>query len=850
MNITPFNVVAKLPPELEPLREIAYNIWFSWNWDAVQLFIRMETEYWERTYQNPALMLGIIPQERLVEIAADDSFCANMEHVHDRFKAYMKAPTWFQQTHPEAQHRTLAYFSLEYGIDVGLPIYSGGLGVLAGDYLKSASDLGLPLVAVGLLYRQGFMKQCLTADGWQRVEYPINDWYNMPVTLACDAKGQPIRAQIELDGETVAFQIWKVQVGRIPLYLLDTDLPENNPDQRMITKRLYDGERGVRIDQEILLGVGGVRALAALGIEPTVCHMNEGHSAFLALERMRMTMEKYNLSRDEAWEMVWASTVFTTHTPVPAGNERFDPALVQKQSGPYLQKLDMAWETFLALGRENPSNAKEEFCLTVLALHHAAYCNGVSELHGHTSRKLWSGIWPNLPVEEVPIARVTNGIHSRSFLSHDMAELLDRYVGPKFLEEPMNFEVLKRIEKIPDVEIWRTHERRRERLVWFARKRLCQQLKRRGASPYVLAEAEQTLDPEVLTIGFARRFAAYKRGTLILSDPDRLRALLNNPNRPVQIVIAGKAHPSDSSGKELIKDLYHFIQREDFHSRMVFIEDYDLNVARYLVQGCDVWLNLPRRPEEASGTSGMKAAVNGGLNVSTVDGWWCEGYSPDVGWIIGNGEIYEDRAEQDRLESGTLYEILEQEIVPLFYERGRDDLPRRWIAKMKQAMMDLGTRFNSNRMVADYLDFAYLKAGKMYEEMASDGQSRVKALAAWRQRIRKHWSEIRIEGMTSNAETALGVGDTLQVTAHVRLGALQPDEVEVQLYHGTLGKPNEISDGTIVLMVPDDAAGDGAYTYQCTVKCDKSGRRGFGVRILPTHADLVHPFEPDRIIWA
>lgn len=850
MKITPFNVVAKLPPELEPLREIAYNVWFSWNWEAVHLFIRLDPKYWESTYQNPALMLGAIPQERLEEVAQDDSFIANMKRVHERFKAYMSAPTWFDKNYPDAKDKKLAYFSLEYGIDVGLPIYSGGLGVLAGDHLKSASDLGLPLAAVGLLYRQGFMKQYLTADGWQREEYPVNDWYNMPVTRAHDAEGKPISAQVELAGEPCTFHIWTVQVGRIPLYLLDTDLPENKPEHRAITMRLYDGDRGVRLQQELVLGIGGLRALEALGIEPTVCHMNEGHSAFLTLERIRQIMHRYNLPRNEAWEIAWASQVFTTHTPVPAGNERFDPSLVQHYVGPGLKEIGMPWEELLALGRENPADTTEEFCLTVLALHHAAYCNGVSELHGHTSRALWRNLWPGQPVEEVPIGSVTNGIHARSFLSHDMVELLERYIGPKFEEEPMDFDVLDRVAEIPDVEIWRTHDRRRERLVWFARKRLRQQLLRRGASPHVLEEADQTLDPEALTIGFARRFAAYKRGTLLLNDPKRLHALLNNPQRPVQIIFAGKAHPSDTQGKELIKQLYHFIRREGFRNRIVFIEDYDINVARYLVQGCDVWLNTPRRPHEASGTSGMKAAVNGALNVSTLDGWWCEGYSPDVGWVIGSGETYDDHEEQDRLESGALYEILEQEVVPLFYDRGRDLLPRKWIARMKTAMRKVGAYFNSNRMVADYMNFAYRDAAANYVDMTSDGQAEAKGLAAWRARIRRYWSDVRIESVESNAQETLSVGDKLNVSARVRLGNLRPEEVSVHLYHGAIASPGEVTAGACARMQPDGDAHDGAYTYRCAVACLQSGRRGFALRVLPGHPDAVHPFEPGKVVWA
>ena len=849
MKVTHFDVLPRLPKSLEPLREIAFNLWYSWNWEAVRIFIRMDPEYWEKTYQNPSLMLGHIPQERLEELAKDDSFVADMKHVHEQFKAYMDSSSWFEQAHPEFAGRKIAYFSTEYGIDVSLPIYSGGLGVLAGDHLKSASDLGLPLVAVGLLYREGYVQQYLTHDGWQQEAYPQNDWYNLPVTLVRNEKGEPIRSTIELGGEPVLFQIWKVQVGRVPLFLLDTEVPQNRPEFKAITKRLYVGERDMRLRQELLLGIGGMRALNAMGVAPAVCHMNEGHAAFMAVERIRQIMERRRLTRQEAWEAVWASTVFTTHTPVPAGNERFEPDLVRRYVGPYLNQLDLPWEEFVALGRENPNNLQEPFCLTVLALHHAAHCNAVSLLHGHTSRHLWHALWPELPVEEVPISSVTNGIHTRSWLSHDMTELLDRYLGPRFVEEPMDFSLWERVEMIPDAEIWRTHERRRERLVWFARKRLRQQLERRGAPPYVVAEAEQMLDPEALTICVARRFAEYKRHGLILKDPDRIAALLSQLDRPVQVIFAGKAHPADTSGKQVIKEIVHLIRHERFRNRMVFIEDYDINVARYMVQGADVWLNAPRPPLEASGTSGMKAAVNGALQLSTLDGWWCEGYSPEIGWTIGSGEVYDNPEEQDSVESGALYDILEREIVPMFYERGRDGLPRRWLRLMKRSMAQIGARFNAHRMASDYFRLYYQRSAEKYAEMAGDGEARAKDLAAWRSRLRQHWHEIQVESVESSSGRALTVGESLGVVARVRLGDLRPDEVQVQLYYGALDPAGEITDGVGVSMSPDDAGSDGAYTYRCTVECRRSGRRGFAVRVLPHHPALVHPYEPGRILW-
>lgn len=850
MKVVHFDVMPRLPGELESLREIAFNLSYCWNWDAVRLFIRMDPEQWEETYQNPALMLGRLPQKRLEELAKDESFLADMKRVHERFKAYMEGTSWFKRSHPELGDKVFAYFSTEYGIDVSVPIYSGGLGALAGDHLKSASDLGLPLVAVGLLYREGYHSQYLTADGWQQERYPINDWYNMPVQRACGPDGKPARAEITLADKPVTFDIWKVQVGRIPLYLLDTDLPGNPAEHRAITQRLYVGDRDMRLRQEILLGVGGVRALAALGHEPCVCHMNEGHSAFMAVERVRQLMAKRSLTAAQAREIVWATTVFTTHTPVPAGNERFDAELVKTYMGPYVEKLGLSPDEFIAVGRENPSDQKEDFCLTVLALRYAAHNNGVSELHGETSRKMWNALWPGVPADEVPISSITNGVHAGSWLSHEMTDLFDRYLGPKLKEEPMDFSVYKRVEIIPDAEVWRTHEKRRERLVWFARKRLFQQLVRRGAAEHLAKDAEQVLDPQALTIGFARRFAAYKRATLLLSDPERLKRLLCDSERPVQLIIAGKAHPMDNLGKQMIKEIIHFIRGEDFRHRIVFLEDYDLNVARYLVQGADIWLNTPRRPLEASGTSGMKAAMNGALNLSTYDGWWCEGYSPEIGWVIGSGEEHATEDRQDEVESATLYDILEHEVIPQFYDRGRDGLPHRWIAKMKRSMQDVGAQFNTHRMVGDYLRKYYLGACGKFSDLTAGGQERAKSVSAWRERLERHWGGVQVEKVGAGSAKTVSVGDSLTVTANVRLGKLRHDEVEVQVYHGHLSRPGELDETHCVRMEPDGDAKDGLQVYKGELACRASGRRGFTVRVLPYHPDCVHPYLPGLIRWA
>ncbi|MBD3265249.1 alpha-glucan family phosphorylase, partial [bacterium] len=686
MKLRSLYVAPVLPDELKALREIAMNLWFSWNWEAVRLFIRIDAELWEETYQNPMAMLGRVSQARLKELARDESFVANVERVKNELKDYLESKKWYQERYSDVSNMLIAYFCTEYGLDEGLSIYSGGLGILAGDHLKAASDLGLPMVGVGLLYRQGYFRQRLNADGWQLEDYPENDWYNMPVSLVKDEKGEPIVITVEMGDKPVYAQVWVAEVGSVKLYLMDTNFDANSPWAREITTQLYGGDRDMRLRQELLLGIGGYRALKTLGLHPSVYHVNEGHSAFLLLERIRYWMEKEHLSFKEAREIVWSSNVFTTHTPVPAGNEQFDYNLLRKYLEQHVNKLGISWDEFIRLGRMHPDNKNESFGMTVWALRNSAFCNGVSRLHGRVSRGMWNGIWPNLPENEVPITHITNGVHVRSWLSHDMGDLFESYLGPRFISKPWQFDVWERVERIPNIELWRNHQRRRERLVFFARKRLRRQLKRRGAHHSEIVAADEVLNPHALTIGFARRFATYKRANLLFRDKERLRKLVSNPERPVQFIIAGKAHPQDIPGKEIIKDIIHNIREESFRASIVFLEDYDINVARYLVQGVDVWLNNPRRPLEASGTSGMKVAMNGGLNCSILDGWWDEAFESAIGWSIGNGEEYKDHDYQDEVECQAIYNCLENEIVPMFYDRDTSGIPRKWIEKMKASI--------------------------------------------------------------------------------------------------------------------------------------------------------------------
>ena len=846
MKIETYKVDPQIPEPLKPLQELAHNLWLSWNIDAVLLFARLDYDLWMESRQNPARLLGMVSQERYEELAADDSYLAALKSVYEKFCSYRDGETWYSGE----QEDVVAYFSMEYGLDVSLPIYSGGLGVLSGDHMKSSSDLGLPLVGVGLLYRQGYFQQYLNADGYQQESYPENDWYNMPVLLRRDKQGAPVKITVHIGESAVAAQVWEVRIGRSSLYLLDTNIDENGDEGRAITATLYGGTRDTRIRQEILLGIGGIRALRALGINPAVTHMNEGHSAFLAIERIRELMTSRKLSLREAMEALRPTNIFTTHTPVPAGNERFSVEIMHKYFHSITDGLGISWHDFMALGRENPADEQEHFCMTVLALRLSAYNNGVARLHGEVSRRMWRDLWPEVPENEVPITSITNGVHVRSWLSRDMLDLMDRYFGPRFYDEPTYFDIWDRIDRISDEELWRTHERRKERLVAFARTRLREQLKRRGVAGHQLIAADEALSPYSLTISFARRFATYKRATLLFRDPERLYKLLTSTDQPVQLIFSGKAHPHDGPGKSLIKDIVHFAGQPEVRSRIVFLENYDMSMARYLVSGSDLWLNTPRRPMEASGTSGMKAAINGVLNCSILDGWWAEGYDASHGWAIGSGEEYEDEEEQDEIESKLLYNLLEREIVPTFYDRGRDGLPREWIRRMKSSIQLLGKQFSSQRMLVDYAEQFYFPALENHRRMVRDKYQDIRDLAAYLVRLDKAWSSIAIVEPPRIPEKDLKVGDSMDLNASVQLGSLTPEEVRVEIYFGPMNNVGEIGPaGRAEMNLADGRASDGVHRYTVTVPCDRAGRQGLAIRVLPKHPALVQPFVPGYVIW-
>jgi glycogen phosphorylase len=857
--IRTFTVLPHLPPRLQALQKLAYNMWWCWNHEAVALFRRVDTDAFEAVEHSPVKLLGAIEQSRLEQLLHDDGFLAHLDRVELAFHEYLSAPTWFQETYGSTKPNngpprlpadfTIAYFSAEFGLHESVPIYSGGLGVLSGDHLKSASDLGLPLVGVGLMYREGYFRQYLTVDGWQQERYPENDFFNLPLVPVTKPDGSPLTIGVPMPGREVQIRVWRIQVGRIPLYLLDTNIPQNSAEDRAITARLYGGDNDMRIRQEMVLGIGGLRAVRAIGKEPTVCHMNEGHSAFCGLERIRSLMEKTGLDFAAAREAIAAGTVFTTHTPVPAGNDVFPPQMIEHYFGTFLPALKINRDELIALGRQNPADQSEPFGMTVLAIRLANVTNGVSKLHGTVSRKMWKSIWPSLPDTEVPIASITNGIHIATWVSPDLTQLYDRYLGTSWSERTEDPVVWKRAENIPDAELWRTHERRRERLVAFARARLKAQLKNRGAPPAEIARAEEVLDPEALTIGFARRFATYKRGNLLFRNLERLTALLSNKERPLQIIYAGKAHPKDHGGKELIAEIMQFARRPEFRRRIVFLEDYDINVARYLVQGVDVWLNNPRRPLEASGTSGMKAAANGAQNLSILDGWWVEGFDGENGWAIGAGEEYTDLTYQDDVESRAIYDLIEQELIPLFYTRTSDGLPRGWLRRMKRAITTLAPVYNTGRMVSEYMRVAYEPSAKRYLKLMADNLQHARALAEWRRGMNRGWNQVRVESVETAGADPMHVGGELKVNVRVNLGSFKPDDVEVQLFHGLVDSFGEIPRPQTVTIATNGTRQGNSWVFGGTIPCRSSGQHGFAVRVLPRNGDLANPFEPGLISW-
>jgi starch phosphorylase len=795
-------------------------------------------------------------------LAENEGFLGQLQRASEKLKSYIERPTWYEKVCSKCPEPIIAYFSAEFGVHECLPIYAGGLGILAGDHLKSASDLGVPLVGVGLLYQKGYFRQYLNVDGWQQEIYAENDFYNMPTELVRKESGRPLTISVEYPGRCVIAQIWCISVGRVKLYLLDSNVHANSPIDRMITSSLYGGDRELRIRQEIMLGIGGLKALSAMGITPTVCHMNEGHAAFMALERIRELRNEQNMTFDEAVEATSAGNVFTIHTPVKAGLDEFRVELMDKYFGGYFPKLGINRKRFLALGRILPDDDSEPFKMPVLALRLSSYTNGVSKLHGRISRGIWGSLWPGVPHDEVPIISITNGIHLKNWLADEIDSLYERYLGPNWADGPMDKSLWEAVDHIPDEEFWRIHQRCKEQLIVFTRNRLKAQMQRRGTYHTELNHAEEVLDPEALTIGFARRFASYKRGNLLLKDPQRFTKLLTDRDRPVQIIFAGKAHPKDTEGKDIIRQIVHFANQHDVRRRVVFLENYDIDIARVLVRGVDVWLNNPRRPMEASGTSGMKASVNGVLNMSTSDGWWCEGYTNDGGWVIGAGESYEDNDYQDAVESQAIYNMLENEVIPLFYARSADNLPRAWIRRVKNSIKWIGPRFNTHRMVAEYTRRFYHPAAAKWRYLTAEACARAKAFSTWKSDVRKAWPEFAVKDVVMEVHNGNGdgqlnpklpqlkVGSQLLIKALVKLGKIDPNDVSVEFYHGPVDTWQNIKNGSAVRMDHERASEEqGEHWFVGAMPCRKTGRHGVAVRVVPRHTDLANPYEMGLILW-
>jgi len=847
--IQSFTVSPNLPKKLGALRELAYNLWWTWNAEARDLFSRIDMDLWEETRHNPVALLNRVEQDVLESRAQDDSYIYQLHRVYDKFTQSMKSQTWFEKTGKTDSNLNIAYFSMEYGITECLAVYSGGLGILAGDHLKSASELGIPLYAVGLSYQYGYFQQVLNIDDYQEEEYPINDFYNSPLTLVKDDNGKQLLIKVPFPGRMVSARIWKAQVGRVPLYLLDTNIAENSDADKDITAELYGGDVETRIQQEIILGMGGFQALKMLNTPPFVCHMNEGHSAFSGLERIRSVVKNSGLTFYEALEIIKSASVFTTHTPVQAGIDIFHPDLVRRYFSEYCQDVGIDMDDLLALGRSNPDDNSEHFSMAILAINLTSKINAVSKLHDQVAQEMWKSLWPDILTQEIPIDYVTNGTHHSSWVSYELSELFDRYLGPDWHREPDNSAIWKKVDKIPDGELWRTHERRRERLVAYARRELSRQYIALGKPQHMISRVKSILSTDALTIGFARRFAAYKRAYLIFSDPERLAKILTDKRYPVQIIIAGKAHPHDEEGKQVIRRILKLSHEEPFYQRIAFLENYDMNMARYMIQGCDLWLNNPRRGLEACGTSGMKAAVNGGLHFSTIDGWWDEIYRPGIGWAIGTRDIYEDNDYWDHQETNIVYNVLENEIIPTFFERDNDDLPRNWIAMVKASMKTICPQYNSNRMLSEYTNRIYFPAALRANKLLKDNYTIAKELAHWKEKMRDNWDSVRFLKVSAGSVEDLSVNSQLKVQAEVFLDGLQVDDVDVQIYYGRVDADGSIVDGRFSSMKFEKSPDSKKYIYIGEINHWESGLNGYTIRIIPKHSALAHPFEDGLIHW-
>ena len=851
-NIT---VVSELPNELRRLNDLAYNLYFSWRPEARQLFRLIDPDLWTRLNHNPVKFLREVQQKKLQRVASDESYLKSYKKIVAEFDSYMKArKTWFSENYPADKSKSIAYFSAEFGFHESLPIYSGGLGVLAGDHIKSASDLGIPLVGVSLFYHQTYFTQQIDANGNQIALYIPQSGDQLSLQPVFGKNGERLRVSVDVAQRNVAIQAWEVQVGRVSIYLLDTNLPENAPEDRLITSKLYGGDQEMRISQEIVLGMGGVKVLNGLGIEPAAWHMNEGHSVFLALERIRDLIRRENMSFYEALEAVSASTIFTTHTPVPAGNDAFPLHFMDKYFQRYWESIGIRRYQFMELGSQVQPEGYEIFNLTILSLKLSKYRNGVSALHGDVSRKMWKDVWAGVPTNEIPIKHVTNGVHSHTWTIYQMQQLFDKHIGkewPLKVDEP---DFWKDVYDIPDQELWDTKMAVKENMLDHLRARLEAQHMRNKVGTLKVQRLKAMLKPEILTIGFARRFATYKRATLIFRDKERLRRILSNPERPVQLIFSGKAHPKDKGGQDLIRQIHNISMEDGFRGRLFFIENYDMSLARDLISGVDVWLNNPRRPQEASGTSGQKVGMNGGVNFSVLDGWWCEGYDGKNGFAFGDREDYGNLEELDSWDSDAIYDILENDLLPAYYGRAENGLPSEWLKMMKHSIFTVMTQFNTHRMVKDYVRDMYVPAIHQGEKFADAGYKIARSFSDWRERMESNWSHIDVrlhhDSATSGADIQLRYEEALKLTVALAPGEIKPEELKVQVFLAPVaGIAYEESDSEVVDMKPIGQDESGPYLYQAEITPNDSGMYRYAVRVVPTHKELSADVELGLVTW-
>ena len=837
-----FNVSASIPKNLKFLEVLSRNLWWCWNLDAIELFKRIEPDLWKDAKSNPFELLNSVSQARFDALSDDENF---LEHLKSVEKTYKKKAIWENKN----QEPVTAYFSLEFGIHESLKLYSGGLGVLAGDHLKSASDLKVPLVGICLLYNQGYFSQYLNNEGLQQEKYTNTEIYNLPIKEVLDDNDNKIIISVELPEGELKAAVWKLDVGRVPLYLLDTNISENPPDFRNITARLYGGDKQMRIRQEILLGIGGIKMLEKVGINYSACHMNEGHAAFLGLARISNFMQEYNINIVEAQEITRRSTVFTTHTPVPAGNETFKKDLIIPHLRVLEKSLGIPTNTIVEWGLPL-SKQGDEVSMTILGLNLAQYCNGVSKLHGEVARGMWSFLWPELPEDELPITHITNGVHHLSWLSIENILLFSKYLNPKWENSPNNPKVLQSIKKIQDSDLWMAHEHSKARLIRTVRERVLSQSLNRNATTNEIKNANRVLSHKALTIGFARRFATYKRATLIFRDFDRLKKMLTNENFPVQIVIAGKAHPADGGGKSLIQQIVEFSRDPEISGKIVFVEDYDIRLGRRLVQGVDVWLNTPERPREASGTSGMKAAANGVLNLSISDGWWEEGFNGENGWVIGKEEDYDNPEFRDTKDAQALYNLLENEVIPTFFDRKNGEYSEKWTAMMKASIYIALEFFTSNRMVTDYSNMFYKNAKENFSKAVKNNCDGIRNFIQYKDKIESSWSKINLAvPIADNDISKVYVGDSFDLKAKVYLDGLLPEDVDVQIYYGIVDSQNKIARSCCETMKMEKELGDSNFSFIHKFKCGETGRYGFTARIVPKATELKNCIPP-YIKWA